>query len=109
SGLRVRGDVALGEDRRPSRIEPGRDQHREEIERRRPELLRVVFDRDRVEVDDAEERVAALLRLGVLAKAAGVVAERLGPWGLDAAEDAHGKAPFCRAGRERGGIERAGW
>ncbi len=50
---------------------------------------RVVVDRDRVQVDDAEERLAQLLRLRVLAEAADVVAEVLVARRLDAAEDSH--------------------
>src|SRR5262249_48740559 len=91
--LGVRGDVALDEDRRAFRVEPCRDQHRVEVERRAPQLVGVVLDRDRMQVDDAEERVAAFLCLGVLAEAAGVVADRLRSGGLDAAEDAHGRSP----------------
>src|SRR5581483_8326945 len=43
-------------------------------------------DRDRVQVDDAEERVARLLRLDVLTEAAAVVPERLPARGLDTGE-----------------------
>ena len=86
-GLGVRRDVALAEDRRPLRVEPGREEHRGEVERRVAQLLRVVVDADRVQVDDAEERVVRLLRLGVLAEAAAVVAERLPAGRLDAGED----------------------
>jgi hypothetical protein len=53
-----------------------------------------------VQVDDAEERVATLLRLGVLAKAPGVVAEGLGAGRLDAAEDAHGEGSILSRGTE---------
>jgi hypothetical protein len=44
-----------------------------------------------VQVDDAEEGFALLLRGRVLAEAAAVVAEVLRSGGLDAAEDAHGR------------------
>src|SRR6185369_10150783 len=50
-------------------------------------------------VDDAEERLAELLRVGVLAEAADVVAEVLFPGGLDAREDPH-EAPFVRFAAE---------
>ena len=52
----MRGHVALREDRRALRVEPGREQHRGQVERRLAELVRVVVDADRVQVDDAEER-----------------------------------------------------
>src|SRR5207245_3080654 len=87
--LGVRGDVALRKDRRALRIEAGRDQHREQVVRRAPQRLRVVLDGDRVQVDDAEEGLALLLRRRVLAEAAGVVADVLCARGLDAGEDPH--------------------
>ena len=59
--LRVRRDVALREDGRAIGIEPGREQHREEVEGAVVEIARVVLDGDRVQVDDAEERLAELL------------------------------------------------
>ena len=89
TGLGVRRHVALREHRRPHGVEPGRDQHREQVERAVVEVARVVVDRDRVQVDDAEERLALLLRLRVLAEAADVVAEVLVARRLDAREDPH--------------------
>jgi hypothetical protein len=56
------------------------------------EVARVVVDGDRVEVDDAEERLAELLRLRVLAEAADVVAEGLVARRLDAGEDLQGSS-----------------
>ena len=53
--------------------------------------------RDRVQVDDAVDRLAAVLALDVLADRADVVAEVLAAGGLDAAEDAHGGAPARRS------------
>ena len=88
--LGMRGDVALGEHRRALRVEPGRDEHREQVERFLVQVARVVLDGDRVEVDDAEERLAELLCPRVLAEAADVVAEMLVAGGLDAREDPHG-------------------
>ena len=82
--LGVRGDVALREDRRALRIEARGDQHREQVVGRAAERLRVVLDRDRVQVDDAEERLAALLRRRVLTEAADQVAEVLVARRLDA-------------------------
>ena len=87
--LRVRGDVALAEDRRALRVEAGREEHRREVERPRAQVVGVVLDGDRVQVDDAEEAVAALLRRRVLAEAADQVAEVLVARRLDAAEDPH--------------------
>jgi hypothetical protein len=89
SGLGVRGDMALDEDGRAVRVDSSCEQHCSEVERRVAQLVRVVGDRDRVQVDDAEEGFALLLRGRVLAEAARVVAELLRAGGLDAAEDAH--------------------
>ena len=54
--LGVRGHVALREDRRALRVEAGREEQRREVERALAQVGRVVVDRDRVQVDDAEER-----------------------------------------------------
>ena len=86
--LGVRVDVALDEDRRAVRVEPGRKQHRGQRERRFAQVVGVVFGRDRVQVDDAEERLALVLRRDVLPVAARVVPERLVAGGSDAGEDA---------------------
>ena len=59
--LRVRRHVALREHRRPLRVEPGREEQRRQVERPLAQVGRVVVDGDRVEVDDAEERLAARL------------------------------------------------
>jgi hypothetical protein len=88
--LRMRGVVALDEDRRAVGVETRREEHRGQVERLLVQLRRVVFDRDRVEVDDAEERLAGLLRLHVLAEAAAPVSEVLVAGRLDAGEDPHG-------------------
>ena len=66
----------------------GGEQQRREVVERAPQLGGVVGDRDRVQVDDAEERLAALLALDVLADRADVVAEVLASGRLDAREDA---------------------
>ena len=87
--LRVRGHVALREDGRAARVEPRREQHRGKVERPLVEVGDVVLDRDRVQVDDAEEALAELLRRRVLAEAADQVAEVLVAGGLDAGEHAH--------------------
>jgi len=59
------------------------------VERARPQLVGIVLDGDRVQVDDAEERVALLLGQRVLAEASAVVSERCVARRLDAREDAH--------------------
>src|SRR5436305_954179 len=85
----MRLDVALDEHRRAVGVEPGRKEHRGAGERRLAELLGLERRRDRVQVDDAEERLALILGGAVLAVAAGVVAEGLVARGSDAGEDAH--------------------
>ncbi len=92
--LGVRRHVALREHRRALRVEPRREEQRREVERPLAQVGRVVVDRDRVQVDDAEERAPALgdgafLRRRVLAEAARPVAEVLRARGLDAGEDPH--------------------
>src|SRR3954447_23822970 len=83
----MRGDVRLAEDDRLLGVEAGGEEHRRKVERRPAQLGWVVVDRDRVQVDDAEVRLAALLRLDVLPEAARVVPERLLAGGLNARED----------------------
>ena len=73
--FRVGGDVALEEDGRAVGVEPGGEEQRCQVERRLVQLRRLKRSGDRVEVDDAEERLALLLRRRILAKAAAVVAE----------------------------------
>ena len=92
-GLGVGRHVALREDGRALRIEARREQDRGEVERLLAEVVGVVVDRDRVQVDDAEEALAALLRRRVLAESADQVAEVLVARGLDAGEDPHGADP----------------
>ena len=70
------------------------------------QLRRVVGDRDRVQVDDAVDRLAvagAVLALDVLADRADVVAEVLAPGRLDAAEDPHRRNPD--GARDGAGLE----
>ena len=81
-----------------SGVETGREQHRREVESRLVQLPRLVLDRDRVQVDDAEEGVVRLLRLDVLAEAAAVVAERLAPGRLDPGENPGLRGFGCRSG-----------
>ena len=68
---------------------PGGEQDRRRVVEPLAELGRVVGDRDRVQVDDAVDRLAPVLALDVLADRADVVAEVLAPGRLDAAEDPH--------------------
>ena len=85
--LGVLAHVGLAEEDRLRRIDPGSEQDRGRVVEALAELGRVVGDRDRVEVDDAIDRVAAVLSLDVLADRADVVAEVLAAGRLDAAED----------------------
>ena len=55
SRLGMRGHVALQEERAAIGVEPDREEQRGEVERAVVQVLRVVVDRDRVQVDDAEE------------------------------------------------------
>src|ERR671924_263856 len=89
SRLGVRGDVALREDGRALRVEPGGEEERGDREGRLAEDVRLERRRDRVQVDDAEEGVALLLGRDVLAETAAVVAERLVAGRPDAGEDPH--------------------
>ena len=58
SRLGVRGHVALQEERAAVGVEPDREEQRRQVERAVVQVARVVVDRDRVQVDDAEEGVA---------------------------------------------------
>ena len=91
--------MALGEHGRAIGIETGREQHRVQVERALAEVGGVVLDRDRMQVDDAEERVAALLRRRVLPEPADQVAEVLVPGWLDAGKNSH-VFPFDRFATE---------
>ena len=84
SRLGVRRHMALQEERRALRLEADGEEQRRQVERAVVEVLRVVVDGDRVQVDDAEEGVARLLRRDVLAHRADVVADVFGTRGLDA-------------------------
>ncbi len=104
-GLGVGDHVALDEDGRALGIKAGGEEHRGEVERPLAQVGRVVLDGDRVEVDDAEERVAELLGRGVLAEAAAVVAEVLRAGRLDAGEDPH-RTDYRECRRARPGARR---
>ncbi len=87
--LGVLADVGLAEEDAALGVEAGGEQDRGRVVEALAQLGRVVGDRDRVQVDDAEDRrVAAVLALDVLADRADVVAEVLAAGRLDAGEDA---------------------
>ena len=88
-GLGVRLHVALDEDGRAVGVEARREQPRCDGKRRLAQHVRLERRRDRVQVDDAEERVALLLGRDVLPEAAAAVAQGLVARGSDAGEDAH--------------------
>ena len=67
--------VALREDDADLWVEPAREQPRSGFERASADLSRVVFDRERVQVDDAEDRVGLVLVRDPLAEGAEVVAD----------------------------------
>ena len=81
------GDVGLAEEDAAIRVEPGGEQDRHRVVHPFAKLGRILGDGERVEVDDAVDRLAAVLPLDVLADRPDVVAEVLAPRGLDAAED----------------------
>ena len=83
------GHVALDEQRAHARVEAARDEHGREVERRLAQLLRVLRNGDRVEVDDRMERVDLMLLLHPAADGADVVAEVLLARRLDSGENAH--------------------
>src|SRR6266576_1560950 len=81
--------MALDENRRALRVEAGREEHRRDVQRPVAECGRIMGDGDRVKVDDAEEALATLLCLGVLAEAPAEVSDVGVAARLDAAEDPH--------------------
>ena len=86
-------DVALAEEHAAIGIEPGGEQRRGRVVDPLAQLRGVVGDGDRMQVDDAVDRVLPgpgvelVLPDHVLANRADVVAEVLAPGRLDAAED----------------------
>jgi len=93
--------MALAERRRALGVEAGGEQERGQVERARPQIVGVVLDGDRVQVDDAEEPVALLLGRRVLAKAADQVAEVFAARGLDAREDSHDRSILTSKGTKK--------
>ena len=71
--------VALAEEDAALGVEPRGEQDRRRVEHALAQLRGVVGDGDRVQVDDAVDRLAAVLPLDVLADRADVVAEVLAP------------------------------
>ena len=80
-------DVGLAEEDAALGVEPRGDQDRGGVVEPLAELGGVLRHGDRVQVDDAVDRLAAVLSLDVLADRPDVVAEVLAAGGLDAAED----------------------
>ena len=96
--LGVLAHVGLAEEDAALRVEPGGEQDRGRVVEPLAQLGGVEGDRERVQVDDAEDRrLAPVLALDVLADRADVVAEVLAAGRLDAGEDdggAHGRSLF---------------
>ena len=96
--LGVLAHVGLAEEDAALGVEAGGEQDRGRVVDALAQLGRVVGDRDRVQVDDAEDRrLAAVLALDVLADRADVVAEVLAAGRLDAGEDDRGGASSRRS------------
>ena len=91
--LGVLAHVALAEKDAAAllRLEARREKDRGRVQHVGAQLIGLVRDRDRVEVDDAVDRLASVLPLHVLANRPDVVAEVLLARRLDTAEDAHGQ------------------
>ena len=84
------GHVALDEERADVGVEAAGDQERGEVERRLAQLVRLLRDGDRVQVDDRVERVRPrAARPTQRRMAPDVVAEVLLARRLDSGEDAH--------------------
>ena len=94
--LRVRGHLALHEDRRPLGVDAGREELGDGDEGALAQQLRVVGHRDRVQVRDEEERIEVVLQGHPLLERAQEVAEveRVGG-GLDAGEHPGPGRPGC--------------
>jgi hypothetical protein len=91
-------DVALAEEQTAIGIEARGQEHGGGVVGARPQLGRVIRHRGGVQIDDAvDRRIPAILARDVLADRPDVVAEVLAARGLDAGEDAHGGAGYCRA------------
>ncbi len=89
SQLGVLGDVGLAKEDRALRVQPGGQQQGGEVVQALAQRRRLVGHRQRVQVDDAEDALAALLPGHVLRDRPDVIAEVLAARRLDAGEDAH--------------------
>ncbi len=96
--LGVLGHVALAKQRGALRVDPGRQQYRRRVVAALAQLGRLVGDGGRVQVDYAEDPLAALLAGDVLGDRTDVVAEVLAPGRLDSGEDAHVRSSPASAG-----------
>ena len=106
--LGVLGDVALAEEDAALGIEARGEQDRGRVVQALAQLGGVVGDRGRVQVDDAEDALAALLARDVLGDRADVVAEVLAPGRLDAGEDAHRPQPSAQRRRSELSVSHGG-
>ena len=101
--------VALSEEDAALGVEPGGEQDRRRVVHGLAERLGLVGDGDRVKVDDAVDRLAAVLPGDVLGDRADVVAEVLTARRLDAGEDPHGLGSVAgRGGALPGGAGAGG-
>src|SRR5439155_24861284 len=91
--LGVLGHVALAKERAALGIEPSGEQDGGGVVAALAQLRGIERDRDGVQVDDAEDALAALLACDVLDDRADVVAEVLPPRRLDPREDPHRLCP----------------
>ena len=107
--LRMGADLALVEQDRLRRIDAGRHERRRSLADAGAQDVRFLPDGDRVQVDDAVDRLglAALQRREPLQRAQ-VVAKRQPARGLDAREDAGAELGIDRVGHERPALEFAG-
>ncbi len=90
-------DVALHEDSRDVGVEPHGKQHRCQFDRLFPDDVRLVENRQGVQVDDPVEHVAVVLPGNPVDECPEMVPEVNGPGGLDAGENA-GHAKTLLAG-----------
>ena len=89
--LGMPGHLALREEDRALRVDAAGDIGGGQLARRPAQLLRLLPDGDRVQVDDAVDRLVAVLHGAEAAQRAEIVAERQVARRLDAGEDAAGE------------------
>ena len=98
--LGVLGHVALHEHRGDVGIEADREQHRRQLDRGLADHAGLLGDGQRVQVDDAVERVALVLAVDPVAQRPQVVAEVDVTGGLDARQHAgHGRQASDASGQ----------